>query len=108
MSVLPAWLRRVRDNRIPVGERCNQGNCPNRAVVYETPMDASTTDPDEQQRRCLEYPPPHLAAAVARGDRCSRCGRGYWPDFLHLDCEPDDDVAIGCQRATSDIETEHN
>lgn len=102
--------RRRREPVVPEKDRCNQApGCTNRAVSVAIPMDASTTDYDRQERRCIDHPPPLLAASVARGDRCSHCGRGYWPDSMHLDCygdEPDRDVGIGCQRATTAVEDE--
>jgi hypothetical protein len=64
---------------------------------------------DCEVRRCLEHPPPELAASVARGERCGHCGRGFWPDMLHLDCPPDEpvhDVAVGCQRVTRTVESD--
>lgn len=107
MSFLSSLRRR---HVAPVEEQCNQApGCTNKAVSFETPMGEWAADYDRQVRRCIDHPPPLLAASVMRGDTCSHCGRGYWPDTMHLDCygdEPDRDVVIGCQRATTAVEDE--
>lgn len=38
---------------------------------------------DETVDRCGDHPP-----ADAPVGTCEFCGRGFWPDFLHLDCYP--------------------
>jgi hypothetical protein len=87
MRLIERARRRLRP-AVPERLRCNQGvGCPNRAVMFASPVAPLCVEGDEV-RRCMAHPPDALAEAVARGERCPVCRRGLWPDVLHLDCGP--------------------
>jgi hypothetical protein len=66
---------------VPAQDRCSY--CPQRAVMFES----SGTFPVERIARCVDHPPRTLKGA----GRCRVCGVSYWPDFLHLDCTPQEE-----------------
>jgi hypothetical protein len=77
------WLRRRwQFATVPPDERCSF--CPQRAVAFES----SGTPPFERTARCLDHPPDALKDA----GNCKVCGRRFWPDFLHLDCAPPEEL----------------
>ena len=85
-AAMVARLRALVTPQIPEGQRCSF--CPARAVSHDSTIDYSggvlNARPGVTVRRCLDHPP---ADAVLTP--CPDCGRPFWPDPFHFDCEPE-------------------
>lgn len=78
-------MARLRRSLRPENERCNiRMDCPNRAVVHLTKAVYDGTG-SEPVRACVEHPPPSLATGAK--EICGHCGRPFWPDPFHFDCD---------------------
>lgn len=85
-AAIVAYLRKLTTPAVPSHEWCSF--CERRAVTHESSVDysdlTSGARPKATVRRCLDHPPADAVLSP-----CGDCGRPFWPDPFHFDCDPE-------------------